>query len=1475
MTAPRVGHTATLFSDNSVLFAGGNTDSMELFTPTDQKFTLDQATMSVVRTGDWAFELSDTRLLFFQGDTGNTIDEYNPTTDTVTPKGSLDFHASSSTLLANGKVFVLGTDVSGLYNPDAVPPAPDFTQFDETTVPNSGILPRSGQTATELKGDKKIYVAGGVDNNNLLQGAALFNPARIWTDRDDYLPGDNVILSGSGWKPNENVYLYAVDDTDQSWTYGSTETADANGGFVVDPYFVVQLVQLGANFSVSAVGAQSAMQANVKFTDSVSSVSIVQPNGFPAGGYTVTSGGTLSVPYAFTYATSGTGQGGNTNPTTSITYHVYLRNNSTDYEIASATVTGLTNGTHTVGTAASPIFVSVPFDGSNLPSTVQNYDLKVTVNANDGGGTGSATATAGGALSPYVKVQAIPTTTTVTSSSVGNTSTYGDSVTFTATVTRTTGSGTPTGSVNFTIAGIGTVAGTAGTTTSTTATWTYTTSATELTAGNHSVSANYVPTGSFGSSSGSLAGVGQVVKKADATVVVTPYNVDYDAQQHTATASITGVNGETGATVGTANLTNTQHTNAGTYSSDTWSFTGGPNYNNIGTTTISSPDVINKASPTITWANPVNITYGTQLSATQLNATASVPGTFAYNPAAGTVLNAGNNQPLSVTFTPTDQTNYNTATKSVSINVLKATPTITWPNPANITYGTALSATQLNATASVPGAFAYSPAAGTVLNFGANQTLHVDFTPTDATNYNSASKNVTINVQKASTTTTITSDQPDPSTTVQPVTVNYTVSTAAPGAGTPTGSVTVSDGVNNCTGSVGVGGLGSCNLTLTTVGNRILTATYAPNSTNYSGSTSAGEPHTVNPPCTAPSISVTNSPVTFNGSPQAANVVGSVAGNVTNIKYNLSSTIPTNAGTYPVTADFAPTDNTNYDNLTGTSAGNFVIAPANATINVSSDYTVIYDGFAHGVSGTAFGVCSGGTPDLSNLLDRGASFIDYPGGTANWTFNASNTNPNYNSASGSVVITINKADPVMTATGGTFPYNGLAHAGSGTATGVLGESLTPVNVVYSLAPPGPGNLFTSAPVNAGTYLVAARYAGSLNYNPKQSAAANLIITKVDLTVTADNKSVQYSDPLPTLTYTITGFVNNESEASLRASSDLSGYPSITTTATVSGGNVYSGPGNYSIIPTKGNLGATNYNFPAGNFVNGTLTVTKEDARGTYTGAMFVSTATPTATTATVTLRATIQDITAADPTQSPPNPDNYPGDIRNATVTFVVVEANQTFGPFPVVLLDPSDTKTGTVSYDWLNAPLGSYTVRIIVNNYYTRDDAADDGVVQVSQLTPGSINGGGYLVMQSSGGLKPGGVGTKNNFGFNVQNTKTGVKGNLNTIIRNSGRTYQVKGNSMTSLSTQLPTPPATTPGTATFTGKANIQDITDQTHPVSIDGNATLQVTMTDNGEPGANDTIGISVWSKSGPLWFSSNWTGTKTVEQKLGGGNLAVR
>ena len=84
--------------------------------------------------------------------------------------------------------------------------------------------------------------------------------------------------------------------------------------------------------------------------------------------------------------------------------------------------------------------------------------------------------------------------------------------------------------------------------------------------------------------------------------------------------------------------------------------------------------ITGRASPVITWANPAPITAGTALSATQLSATASVAGTFAYSPPAGTMLAAGTGQVLSVLFTPADTTNYDEAALQVTIDVLPSGP---------------------------------------------------------------------------------------------------------------------------------------------------------------------------------------------------------------------------------------------------------------------------------------------------------------------------------------------------------------------------------------------------------------------------------------------------------------------------------------------------------------------------------------------------------------------------------------------------------------------------------------------------------------------------------------------------------------------------------------------------------------------------------------------------------------------------------
>ncbi len=113
------------------------------------------------------------------------------------------------------------------------------------------------------------------------------------------------------------------------------------------------------------------------------------------------------------------------------------------------------------------------------------------------------------------------------------------------------------------------------------------------------------------------------------------------------------------------------------------------------------------APPTLTWADPAPITYGTALSAGQYNATASLPGTFAYTPPLGTVLNAGTGQVLSTTFTPTD-TQYLPVVKTVSIDVAKASQTLSFTPVTGLVAGGSAVSLQGSATSGLPVTFSSS-----------------------------------------------------------------------------------------------------------------------------------------------------------------------------------------------------------------------------------------------------------------------------------------------------------------------------------------------------------------------------------------------------------------------------------------------------------------------------------------------------------------------------------------------------------------------------------------------------------------------------------------------------------------------------------------------------------------------------------------------------------------------------------------------
>ena len=260
-----------------------------------------------------------------------------------------------------------------------------------------------------------------------------------------------------------------------------------------------------------------------------------------------------------------------------------------------------------------------------------------------------------------------------------------------------------------------------------------------LAAGTHTLTATFTPTDTTDYAA-VQATVSLTVAKAKPTMITWPapasiaHGVALSAAQLNATASLPGK--FVYAPAAPEVLATGTHTLSVTFT---------PTDANFPAAQASVSLTVTKAKPAITWVTPAAISYGTPLNATQLNATASVTGSFAYTPALGEMLSAGTHT-LSVVFTPKDSADNTTAQATVSLTVTKATPIVTWPTPAAISYGTALSATQLNATSLIPGTFAYTPAGGTVIAAGTH-ILSVTFTPTDAADYTTAQSSISLVVE--------------------------------------------------------------------------------------------------------------------------------------------------------------------------------------------------------------------------------------------------------------------------------------------------------------------------------------------------------------------------------------------------------------------------------------------------------------------------------------------------------------------------------------------------------------------------------------------------------------------------------------------------------------------------------------------------------------------------------------------------------
>lgn len=570
-----------------------------------------------------------------------------------------------------------------------------------------------------------------------------------------------------------------------------------------------------------------------------------------------------------------------------------------------------------------------------------------------------------------------------------------------------------------------------------------------------------------------------------------------------------------------------------------------------------------KPKPTITWANPAAITYGTALSGTQLNATASyggntIQGTFAYTPSSGTILQTGNNQTLSVTFTPNDTATYDNATATATINVNKATPTLTWSNPADIGYGTALSGTQLNAAASfggnsVQGTFAYTPNSGTLLGVGNDQTLSVTFTPTDSSNFNSASTTAKINVVKGSQTITFGSLN---NKTFGDGTFNVSA--------TASSSLPVSFSITSGSAYASISG---STVTITGAGSVTIRASQAGDN-NYNAAANVDQTFTI----AKASQTITfgtlanktfNDPA-FNLSATASSGL-TVSFAVVSGPATISGTSVTVNGVGTVVVRASQSGNANY-NAAADVDQSFTVGKASQTITFGALSNKSYGDQAFSLSATA----SSGLP-VSFSITSGGAYASISGsqvtitGVGSVTVRASQAgNANYNAATDvDQTFTVGKGNQTITFGALATKYYGDP-AFSVTATASSGLT---VNLAVASGPATiSGNTVTLTGV--GTVTIRASQAGNANFNAATVVDQSFTVGKGSQTITFGTLSNKvYTDAPFNVSATASSglpvsFSISAGNASISGSTvTLSGAGTVTIRASQAGGNNYNAAAN--------------------------------------------------------------------------------------------------------------------------------------------------------------------------------------------------------------------------------------------------------------------------------------------------------------------------
>jgi hypothetical protein len=538
---------------------------------------------------------------------------------------------------------------------------------------------------------------------------------------------------------------------------------------------------------------------------------------------------------------------------------------------------------------------------------------------------------------------------------------------------------------------------------------------------------------------------------------------------------------------------------------------------------------------------------------------------------------------------------------SGTLVIAKANPSIIWPDPAGISYGTALSAAQLNATASVPGVFAYTPASGSILKAGPGQTLSVIFTPDDILNYNNSTDSALISV----TTRELTIGG---SFAANSKTYDSTnTATAATNLLELTGKIGTDDviltPVFSFTTSAGVGSDKTVSLT-------VASSLSGADAANYSLSLTGAPTSAANitPATVTPSVTVSNK--TYDGTTSASIATRSLTG------IFAPDVVALNGGTAvfdSAAAGNGKTVSVTGLSITGAGAANYSLSATTATTSADitpkdllvtglSGVNRVYDGTtAATVTGTAIlsGVIA---PDVVTLQ-----------GTPSFAFgnkNVATTNPitatGYTLAGAGAgnyrltppALSANITAKVLTV-GGSFTANSKIYDGNA-ATTIATSNLTLTGVVAGdnvALNPGTAALFADKNVGIGKMVSltaasslsgadGANYTLSLTGAP--TAVANITAATVTPSVTVNNKTYDGTTSVSIATRSLTGVIAPDVVA-------LSGGTAVFDSAAVGDGKTVSVTG----LSLTG-AGAANYSLSTTTVIT-TANITQQSGGGGSSG----------------------------------------------------------------------------------------------------------------------------------------------------------------------------------------------------------------------------------------------------------------------------------